>query len=149
MDWVLKKFDELSVHELYAILRLRNEVFAVEQNCVYPDLDDKDQASQHLMGMKYGALLAYTRILPPHLAYDNPSIGRVVSSPAARRTGIGKLLMNQSIKACESLYGKKDITIGAQLYLKKFYSDFGFEPVGDVYLEDGIEHIKMTRKYPS
>jgi ElaA protein len=145
MNWILKKFEELTPHELYAILQLRNEVFAVEQNCVYPDLDDKDQPSWHLMCLDNNKLIAYTRLLPPGVAYPDPSIGRVVTSPSIRKTGIGRELMLRSIDSCEILFGKSPITIGAQLYLKKFYTSLGFVATGDIYLEDGIEHIKMRR----
>lgn len=149
MNWVLKKFDELTVHELYAILQLRNEVFAIEQNCVYPDMDNKDQASWHLMCFENNKLMAYTRLLPPGLSYPDPSIGRVVTSMAIRRSGLGKELMQRSIEQCETIFGNLLISLGAQLYLKKFYESFGFVASGDVYLEDGIEHVRMTRKASS
>lgn len=143
MNWILKKFDELSTYELYAILRLRNEVFVVEQNCVYQDTDNNDQQCWHLMGWKDELLAAYTRIIPPGILNDLPSIGRVVTSPAVRRTGLGKKLMKKSIETVEKLFGKTSILIGAQLYLKGFYESLGFRQSGSVYLEDGIEHIKM------
>ena len=143
--WVRKKFDELTVHELYAILQLRNEVFAIEQNCVYPDMDDKDQASYHLMCWQDNKLVAYTRIIPPGVIYKEASIGRVVTSPALRRKGMGKELMQRSTRWIEELYGKIPIRIGAQTYLIKFYNDLGFQTSGDVYLEDGIDHIQMIK----
>ena len=145
MEWILKKFEELSVYELYAILQLRNEVFIIEQNCVYPDLDNKDQLSYHLMCWQNNKLIAYTRLLPPGIEYENPAIGRVVTSPAVRKSGIGKELMKQSIDCTDSLFGKKSITLSAQLYLKKFYESLQFTTTGKVYLVDGIEHIKMIR----
>jgi ElaA protein len=145
INWVLKKFDELSTHELYAILQLRNEVFAVEQNCVYPDMDDKDQAAYHFMGWNNDKLIAYTRIIPPAVVYPEPSIGRVVTSPVARGEGIGKQLMEKSIEHIYNLFGTTPVKIGAQLYLKKFYTGFGFLPTSNIYLEDGIEHIEMVR----
>ena len=145
INWILKKFDDLSPIELYAILQLRNVVFAIEQNCVYPDMDDKDQPAYHLMGWKNDKLIAYTRIIPPGVVYPEPSIGRVVTSPSARGEGIGKQLMEQSIEQLYQLFGRTSIKIGAQLYLKKFYTDLGFIQVADVYLEDGIEHIKMVK----
>lgn len=145
MTWICKKFDDLSVHELYAILQLRNEVFAVEQNCVYPDMDNKDQPSCHLMAIdENNKLVAYTRLLPPELAYKEPSIGRVVTSSLARGTGAGRELMIRSIQLIYDLFGRQPIKIGAQLYLLKFYSSFGFIQTSDVYLEDGIEHIEMV-----
>jgi ElaA protein len=145
IKWVLKKFDDLSLHELYAILQLRNEVFAIEQNCVYPDLDNKDQSAFHLMGWNNEKLIAYSRIIPPGIVYPEPSIGRVATSPSARDEGIGKQLMVRSIEHIYNIYGKTPVRIGAQLYLIKFYSNFGFLPTSDVYLEDGIEHIEMVK----
>jgi ElaA protein len=142
-EWKLKKFEELTPHELYAIIRLRNEVFVVEQNCVFQDADNMDQGCWHFMGFVGNDLAAYTRLVPPGFIYDETSIGRVVSSPAYRRSGIGKELMQESIKKCYELFGHLPIKIGAQFYLKKFYSSFGFEQVSEIYLEDGIEHIYM------
>ncbi len=139
----IKPFDQLTPHELYAILQLRNEVFAVEQNCVYPDMDDKDQFAWHLMGEKDNKLLAYTRLIPPGISYKEPSIGRVVTSPSIRRSGEGRILMQRSIEWLEEKYPGQPIHIGAQLYLKDFYSSLGFLTCSDIYLEDGIEHIEM------
>lgn len=141
--WILKKFEELTPHELYAILHLRNEVFVVEQNCVYQDADNKDQSSFHFMAWQEEKLLAYTRILPAGIAFDMVSIGRVVTSPGVRRTGMGKELMIRSIEEVQKLYGKVPIWIGAQLYLKEFYNSLGFQQSSSIYLEDGIEHIEM------
>lgn len=146
MEWILKRFDELTLHQLYAILELRSQVFIVEQNCVYHDPDGKDQAAWHLMGMQDGTLIAYTRILSPGVSYVDPSIGRVVTSPNARRTGLGRELMQQSIEHCKHLFGNTSITLAAQVYLKKFYESLGFFASGDEYIEDGIPHIQMTRK---
>ncbi|HEX9511383.1 MAG TPA: GNAT family N-acetyltransferase [Puia sp.] len=148
-DWTCKKFGELNPDELYAILRLRSEVFVVEQNCVFLDMDNKDQTSHHLMGWRkeegqqHSKLLGYSRIVPAGFSYVESSIGRIVTSPAARGTGIGKDLLQQSIKRLYDLHGKRVIRIGAQYYLKKFYESFGFEQASDLYLEDGIEHIEM------
>ena len=145
MDWVCKKFDELNSHELYAILQLRNIVFAVEQNCVYPDMDDKDQLSFHFMGWQKTKLVAYTRLVPAGVSYENhPSIGRVVTSPDVRKSGIGRELMILSIQKTIELFGSSSIKIGAQLYLKKFYESLGFSQTSDIYFEDGIEHIEMV-----
>ena len=144
--WILKKFDELTAHELYSILQLRNEVFVVEQNCVYQDADNKDQASYHFTGWMNDRLIAYTRLLPRGIAYnDYVSIGRVVTSPSERGNGIGKELIQRSIEQLNNLYESVPIKIGAQIYLKKFYSEFGFQQTSDIYLEDGIEHIEMIR----
>ncbi|MFC0772295.1 GNAT family N-acetyltransferase [Terrimonas alba] len=146
LNWTLKKFEDLSPDELYAILRLRSEVFVVEQNCIFLDMDNKDQQCYHLLGWQSDLLAAYTRLAPPGISYEQPSIGRVVTSPAARGSGIGKLLMEKSIDETIKLFGKSPIKIGAQLYLKRFYESLGFVQVGDIYDEDGIDHIKMIRQ---
>jgi ElaA protein len=145
LSWKCKTFKELSVDELYAILRLRSEVFVVEQNCVFLDADDKDQECYHLCGWQNGHLAAYARLVPPGVAYKEPSIGRVITSPASRGSGAGKKLLENALINCTLIFGKKTLKIGAQLYLKKFYESFGFQQVGDIYLEDGIEHIHMLR----
>src|SRR5215471_10427964 len=108
-QFVLKKFEELTPHELYAILQLRNEVFVVEQNCVFQDADNKDQLSYHFMMWDDDLLAGYTRLVPPGIAYEFPSIGRVVTSPKKRRGGAGKLLMEKSIEEIEKLFGKSSI----------------------------------------
>lgn len=146
MHWILKKFEELNPYQLYAILQLRNEVFVVEQTCVFQDADDKDQECYHLMGFQNNKLVAYTRLVPPGAIYNIMSIGRVVTSPLVRRNGAGRELMKQSIDYCYQLFGEGPIKIGAQLYLKKFYESFGFRQVSEVYLEDGIEHIYMQKE---
>lgn len=143
ITWTSKRFDELTPFELYEILRLRSEVFVVEQSCVFLDMDNKDQLSHHLMGWHNGALAAYTRLVPPGIAYEEPSIGRVVTAPDARGTGIGRQLMIESIAQVYLLFGRQSIHIGAQLYLKKFYESLGFIQAGEIYDEDGIDHIGM------
>jgi ElaA protein len=145
IQWLLKKFDELYPHELYAALQLRNEVFVVEQACVFQDADDKDQASWHLLGYYENKLVAYTRLIPPGVFYQEASIGRVVTSPSMRGSGTGKELMKESIKRCYELFGINTIKIGAQLYLKKFYESFDFHQAGEGYIEDGIPHIHMLK----
>lgn len=145
-SWICKKFDELSSSELYAIMQLRNEVFVVEQNCVYQDADNKDQLSWHHMGWQGDKLVAYTRLLPQGVAYTKePSIGRVVTSPFARGGGIGRELMEKSIAQLYKLFGETPIKIGAQLYLLKFYTSLGFKQTSDIYLEDNIEHVEMVK----
>ncbi len=143
IHWLLKRFDELTPYQLYAALQLRSTVFVVEQNCVYLDADDKDQNSYHLLGFADNKLVAYTRIVPAGVIYQEPSIGRVVTAPGVRRTGVGRQLMQQSIKSVYNLFNNVPIKIGAQLYLQEFYASFGFQQISDVYLEDGIEHIYM------
>lgn len=149
IQWLLKRFDELTPYQLYAALQLRNEVFVVEQNCVFQDADDNDQQCYHLLGFSENKLVAYTRLVPPEAIYEEASIGRVVTSPSVRGSGAGRRLMQQSIDSLYRLFGNVPIKIGAQLYLKNFYQSFGFEPVGDVYLEDGIEHVHMLKPFPS
>ena len=148
ITWYHKHFKNLTTTELYQILQLRNEVFIVEQNCPFQDLDDKDYKCYHLMGFDTDSqkVIAYTRIVPAGVSYEEASIGRVVTSPLARGNGIGKQLMKKSIELMEELYGGISIKIGAQLYLKKYYESFDFEQIEEVYLEDGIEHILMIRK---
>lgn len=147
ITWVLKSFEELTGYQLYEILRLRAEVFVVEQNCPYQDMDKKDIKSFHLMGMNdKNELIAYSRILPQKVSYDEASIGRVVSSPNYRKEGVGKELMKKSINVLYEKFGQVPIRIGAQQYLKKFYEDFGFFQQGEQYLEDNIPHIIMLKK---
>lgn len=145
IDWILKKFEELTPFELYAILQLRNEVFVVEQNCIFQDADDKDQACWHLSGYANQKLVAYSRIVPPGIIYKEASIGRVVNSPSFRKCGLGKLLMEKSIETVHSLYGMVPIKISAQLYLLNFYQSYGFVHWGEPYMEDNILHIQMLR----
>ena len=146
MNWKIKSFEELTTAELYAILHLRSEVFVIEQNCAYQDLDYSDQKALHLMGTDdNGVLLAYTRIFGPGIKYTEASIGRVVTSPLARGKGAGRELMERSIAELQQHYGKIPIKIGAQQYLQKFYGALGFEQTSEMYLEDGIPHIEMSR----
>ena len=144
IHWVLKSFSDLTPSELYAILQLRNDVFVVEQQCVYQDADGKDPDAYHLMGWYKKTLAVYTRLLPPGLSYaDHSSIGRVVSSKTIRGKGLGKELMERSIDELIQLFPQVPIKIGAQRYLTTFYESLGFKQVSAVYLEDGIEHIDM------
>jgi ElaA protein len=143
IDWVCREFADLSPHELYEILRLRSEVFVVEQNCVFLDMDNKDEGCLHFMGFVGAKLAAYTRLVPPGHIYDEMSIGRVVTSPKHRNKGLGKELMQRSIDECRNYFGEGDIKIGAQCYLLKFYKSLGFKVSGERYLEDGIEHVHM------
>ncbi len=145
MNWITKKFDELSVHELYGILQLRAKVFVVEQNCAYQDLDDTDKKAWHLFGVENENILAYARLIPQGINYPEASIGRVIVDPSLRGKSKGKELMHESIKKCEELFNTKSITISAQCYLKRFYNECGFKEVGEEYLEDNIPHIKMKK----
>ena len=143
MIWNCKAFNELTVQELYAVLQLRIEVFVVEQNCVFQDADNKDQKSWHVMGWDGDVLSAYTRLVPAGISYPEVSIGRVVTSPKMRQTGLGRELMKKSIEEVYRMWSQQPIRIGAQLYLKKFYESFGFQQCSEVYLEDNIDHIEM------
>jgi ElaA protein len=126
ISWAIKKFDDLTPHELYAILQLRMEVFVVEQQCVFQDADNKDPHCYHIMGMENGALVAYTRLVPPGVSYAEPAIGRVVTAAQVRSRGVGRQLMEYSIYQCHTLFGRRPIRIGAQVYLEKFYTSLGF-----------------------
>jgi len=142
--WEIKKFEELSATELYRIMQLRLEVFSVEQNCAYQDADGKDLKCFHLSGFdESNNLVVYSRIVPPGISFSEVSIGRVISSSKARGTGAGKQLMKKSMELIKKQFGNVPIRIGAQCYLIKFYSSFGFEISGEEYLEDNIPHIEM------
>jgi ElaA protein len=147
LHFTCKKFEDLSVFELYEILAIRAEVFVVEQNCPYQDMDGKDLQSWHFMVRDDAAkLVAVTRLLPEGVSYKGyTSIGRVVSSPSVRGSGIGIILLEESVKKTIELFGNQPIKIGAQTYLLKFYEKFGFVSTGEEYLEDGIPHTKMVR----
>lgn len=140
-----KTFSELTSHELYDILHLRSEVFVVEQDCVYQDIDYKDQKALHVLGFKNNRLVAYTRIFKPGDYFDEASIGRVLVKENERRHKYGYDIMNASIQAVQQYYNKTTIKISAQTYLKKFYNNLGFYEKGEEYLEDGIPHVGMIK----
>ncbi|MEE9437679.1 MAG: GNAT family N-acetyltransferase [Saprospiraceae bacterium] len=148
LDYTVNKFEDLILEELYEILKLRQEVFIVEQDCPYLDTDGKDQMSWHVCGRnEKGELLAYTRLVPPGISYASySSIGRVINSISIRGQGEGKRLMEYSINSIMNIFSKNDIKISAQCYLKKFYNALGFIELGEEYLEDNIPHIAMIRK---
>ncbi len=137
-NWTCKKFRELTPEELYQILRLRSEVFVVEQNCVFLDMDNKDIYCDHLMGWHGDLLYGYSRIVPAGISYVESSIGRIVSSPAVRGQGVGRDLLIQSIRFLYEQYGERDIRIGTQLYLKKFYWSIVFFQKEETQLEKYI-----------
>lgn len=143
MNWYLKTFEALTVHELYAILQLRSKVFVVEQNCPYQDMDDTDKKALHLFTLKDDKAIAYARLIPPGISYEQASIGRVVVDPDQRGITLGKALMNEAILRTREKFNAGAITISAQLYLLKFYNELGFKETGDTYLEDNIPHVKM------
>lgn len=146
LTWEIKPFNSLSLEELYKILQLRQEVFILEQACVYNDLDDKDQKSAHLMAWHGDALAAYTRLIPYGVSYpDAASIGRVAVAAEFRGQRIGEELMVRSINGVQGLFGHHLIKIGAQQHLKAFYNRLGFEQSSEPYNDAGIVHIEMTR----
>ncbi|MEI7964025.1 MAG: GNAT family N-acetyltransferase [Chitinophagaceae bacterium] len=143
LNWTCNAFSSLTPVSLYAIMQLRNEVFVVEQQCVYQDADDKDAVSWHLTGWDGNKLVAYARIIPPGISFETSSIGRVVTSPAYRKTGAGRALMQRAIEFAFNQFNTSSICIGAQLYLLHFYQSLGFTPCSEEFLEDGIPHIEM------
>ncbi len=145
INFIVKPFEELTNEELYQLLRLRNEVFVVEQNCPYQDLDNKDQFSLHVLGFYNNELVACTRLFAPGDCYQESSIGRVVVKANYRALKFGHALMQFSIEEVNRQYQTSNIKIGAQSYLVKFYNSHGFYQVGDPYLEDGIPHMYMIR----
>lgn len=144
-EFKIKRFNELSLTELYKLLQVRSEVFVVEQNCVYQDIDGKDEKALHVVGLFEGEIAAYSRIFAPGDYFDNASIGRVVVNPKFRDRKWGHDLMLSSIAGIQEHYATSAITISAQLYLKKFYQGHGFVQDGEQYLEDDIPHIRMHR----
>ncbi len=145
LEWQIKSFETLSVNELYDILRLRSEIFVVEQNCVYLDLDNKDQKALHLFGIFEGKIVAHARLFKPGISFVHASIGRVTVDAKHREKKWGHELMRQAIAGILHHYGETEITIGAQLYLKKFYESHGFVQTSEMYLEDDIPHIQMDK----
>ena len=141
----IKRFEALTTNELYAILRLRSEVFVVEQDCVYQDLDDKDKKARHVIGWYDNTIVAYTRIFDVKLYFNEASIGRVVVDQKYRSKGFGIDIMNASINAIKKYYNQTQIKISAQTYLIKFYNNLGFKEQGKPYLEDGIPHTEMIK----
>ena len=143
---ITKSFNELTTTELYAILQLRSEVFVVEQDCIYQDIDDKDQKAVHVIGYKNTKVIAYTRIFKSGDYFEKASIGRVVVNQEERKYGYGHVIMEHSIKAIEDNFLVKTIKISAQVYLRKFYNSHGFIQIGEEYMEDGIPHIAMIKE---
>ena len=143
MVWRWKQFRDLSLDELYDVIRLRERVFVVEQNCVYLDCDGLDQSAWHLSGYQDGKLAAYLRVLPAGLKYNEISFGRVVTAPEVRKSGCGKELTLQALMHISRTFGKAPIRISAQAYLERFYAGFGFQRQSAEYFEDGIPHIEM------
>src|SRR6478609_4044410 len=145
IEWKIKPFEALSVNELYDILQLRSRIFVVEQNCVYLDIDGKDKVALHLFGIFEGKIVAHARLFKPGISFDNASIGRVVVDPDYRARKWGQELMKEAINGILEHFGESKITIGGQLYLKKFYEKHGFVQTSEMYLEDDIPHIEMIK----
>ncbi len=141
----VKTFQELTTKELYDLLQLRSEVFVVEQDCVYQDVDGKDQKALHVLGLKNGNIIAYTRAFKPGYYFKEASIGRVVVKESERQYKYGYDIMNASINAVKNNYNTSEIRISAQTHLKRFYNNLEFNEVGEEYLEDGIPHINMIK----
>jgi ElaA protein len=144
--WKIKRFNELSTTELYMFMHLRSKVFVVEQNCVYQDLDNKDQKALHLLGEFDGKVVCYSRLFNAGDYFENASIGRVVIDPEYRDRKWGNDMMQEAIAAIEEHFNETKITISAQLYLQRFYENNGFVKTSEVYLEDDIEHIEMKKE---
>ncbi|HAS79641.1 MAG TPA: GNAT family N-acetyltransferase [Fusobacteriaceae bacterium] len=144
MNVEIKKFDELTGREIYEILKIRSEVFVVEQNCIYNDVDEKDMESVHIFFKEKEKIISYIRVIKPGISYDNASIGRVLVVLEERRRGLAKKIVQEGINYIINIWNEEKITIGAQEYLINFYKDLGFKPISQVYLEDGIPHLDMT-----
>ena len=145
IQWKIISFDNLTVHELYDLLRLRSEIFVVEQNCVYLDLDGKDKVALHLFGEFESKIVAHARLFKAGITFENASIGRVTVDANYRDRKWGHDLMREAIAGIKYHFGESQITIGAQLYLKKFYENHGFIQTSEMYLEDDIPHIEMIK----
>ena len=147
MDWKTYRFDDFTARELYSVLKLRVDVFVVEQNCPYPELDNLDQQSIHLLYRENGEVLAYARLVPAGVKYELPSIGRVIVRDDARGRGLAKQLLERSIDYIVGEWQAQAIQLQGQVYLQEFYQSFGFQPISDSYDEDGIPHVDMKLIY--
>jgi ElaA protein len=148
MHFVFKYFTDLTAVEAYDLLQLREEVFQIEQNCIYKDIDDKDRKCWHLLLYNTDLLVAYARIVPEGISYNGfSSIGRVASKGASRKTGFGKMIMAEALKYTQALFPGMPVKISAQAYLQRFYESFGFIKIGEAYMEDDIPHIAMVLEF--
>jgi len=152
VEWKWSLFDELSARDLYAILKIRQAVFVVEQDCAYQDIDDIDQHAWHLLGKQQSGatqrLVAYLRLVYPTIKYPEPSIGRVLTGASARGQGLGKAMTREALAQAAREYPGQPVRISAQSYLFEFYNEFGFEIVSEPYDEDGIPHVEMLTTQP-
>jgi ElaA protein len=146
LEWKIRRFETLSAVEIYDLLQLRSEVFVVEQNCVYQDIDGKDSKALHLIGLDNDLIVAYARLFKPNDYFKQASIGRVVVKPSHRAKQLGHLLMKEAIHFMKTELNETNITISAQLYLKNFYESHGFVQTSEMYLEDEIPHIEMKKE---
>ena len=145
IEWRFMAFDALTAAQLYAVLRLRSEVFVVEQACLFQDMDGADPQAMHVLGSAQGALVAYARCFAAGVKFAEASIGRIVTAPSVRGSGAGHALVEQAIACLSQQWGAQAIRIGAQARLEHFYGQHGFENTGRPYLEDGIAHLEMLR----
>ncbi|HXH02094.1 MAG TPA: GNAT family N-acetyltransferase [Candidatus Competibacteraceae bacterium] len=143
LRWQFLPFDALDIHTLYELLALRQAVFVVEQECPYLDADGVDKLCHHLLGWRCGRLVACLRVVPPEVKYAEPSIGRVLTAPDERHSGLGRTLLAEGLRRTRELYPGQRVRISAQAYLQRFYKEFGFRVVSEPYDEDGIPHIEM------
>ena len=150
ITWQLLPFSALTALQFHQLLQLRLDVFVVEQNCPYPELDGKDPLAgvHHLMGFKDGELIACARLLAAGISYDNVSIGRIATKQSMRGSGLGHELLTQALQSCEALWANQTIDISAQEHLAAFYQGYGFKTISDMYLEDDIPHITMRLTKP-
>ena len=143
MEWATKSFNELTTEELYNLLKIRVDVFVVEQQCAYPEIDGHDQASLHLLSIQDGEIAAYARLVPAGEKYEQASIGRVLVAPSKRNSGVGRELVSQAIEKIMEEWDAKEIKLQAQSHLQSFYESFGFQPISEVYDDGGIPHVDM------
>jgi len=143
LDWTLAAWHELSTQQLHDLLQLRSEVFVVEQNCVFQDIDGADPQALHLLGHNGGPLVAYARCFPPGVKFAEASIGRVLTRFASRGGGLGHVLIQKAMAAVGQQWGVQPIRIGAQARLAGYYGQHGFVDAGKPYVEDGIDHLEM------
>lgn len=153
-SWQWKTFSELTAVQVYRILRLRSEVFVVEQDCVYADIDNKDSQATHLLATRTetSEMVGYCRVFEPGVEAKEAVIGRIVTAGKVRRQGVGRAIVQKAIQFCDDRFAEANqtclIRIAAQSYLKPFYERLGFDLNGDEYVEDGIPHVPMVRRLP-
>jgi ElaA protein len=146
-SWHLSSFDALTLQQLYAILAARNAVFVVEQTCPYQDMDGLDAGAMHLTAWHGTEVAAYLRIIEPGIKFAERSIGRVLTTSAFRGTGLGRELLKRALESVDQTFPKESIRLGAQAHLQSFYASFGFEKASGLYMEDGIPHVEMVRRW--